>query len=438
MYIDSIIIVLSGLVILLILQFYIYKIYGSIELCYAVSSFLICIYVLTIFPGGSSLKSVPTIVLSAMFTLIFVNKFNLESVFFYKTSEFKSDKLIIFIFIVLFFISVFIINIKDILNQFGISKILLFLLCPVFYCLYFPEVYFNKPQIIKFLLKFFIILGTITGFIGIIFYYFSINQNPSVLNASSAYFVHPNTAAFVYSFSAPVVIYLLLFEKYRFSKPEIMTMIFSLIIIYAGLILTISRAGYLAIFISSFILVYFKNKKLLLLFLILFGTFFYLFLQGFVFSKGSVSSVSRLGLIYSAIELLKSSREGFLWGFGTISVFDIYSDYKLQLGPLIEDVPYPHNFILFFIMQFGVLSLIFLLIYLIKLIYSTIRTLNNTPEKNKFLILPLAVVVSLLFQSLLEDTILFPDYFVFHFFLIFFGFIVYFKYIKKSEIELTF
>ncbi len=123
--------------------------------------------------------------------------------------------------------------------------------------------------------------------------------------------------------------------------------------------------------------------------------------------------------------MLKSSRIGFLFGFGSSSVFNVFQEFKFQLGPLLEDISYPHNFILFYIMQFGVISFVLLLFYLLRLILFYYKKLNSDFENYKFYLLPFVIVISLFFQSLLEDTILFPEFFVFNMFLTFLGFLIY-------------
>lgn len=413
--------------------FFLYRAFNSIELCMAFSSILLSIYVLTILPGAKVIQAYTGIVFSFFYSFYIIFKINLSKIVKVPVSRFISPNLIILIFFIFFLISVFVVNLQDLKSIYGISKISILIICPLFYCYYFPEVYSNKPVIIIFLLKFVILLGFITGIFGIIFQILGYNILPGASNASLSFMRHPNTVAFIYSFSAPVTLYLILFEKNRLSSVQRILTWISLLIIYYGMLITLSRSGYLAIFASSIILLYSYNKKIFFVFLILFLLAFSAFFQIFVLAKGTGSSVSRVGLIYSAIEMLKSSNIGLLWGFGTISVFEIFSDFKIQLGPLLDDVDYPHNAILFFIMQFGIFSLGAILIYFFNILHKANRILKNDFKNTKFLLLPKAIVISIFIQSLLEDTILFPDFFVFHLFLTFFGFLVY--YLRKTELK---
>jgi len=257
----------------------------------------------------------------------------------------------------------------------------------------------------------FSIAGIITFFVS-----FSKSQKPGY---SCGFFINPNTNAFYASFFIPITLYYILFKKDTFHSNSIrIKYIFGLIIMLINLFLTFSRAGYVGIAISFAIIIYFYSKKKFVAFIIL-GIILIQQSIPFLTMKGG-STIARLGLLYAAIELLKSSHSGFLWGFGTMSVFEKYADYKDFLGISFDPVNYPHNFVIFYIMQFGIISIIPLIIFFINFFYKSFKYILKK-AKNDVTILFFTITISILIQSLFEDTILVPQFFVYPLFLIFFG-----------------
>ena len=424
---------LSGLIIISLFNFYIYNSYKSLILSFTVFTQIVSVYILTIFPGGKILQNYLAVLLFIMVSVFLIFNFKFSDLYQLSKTKLSFSNSVLIIFLLTMFFSIFIFNISDLKNIYGISKVGLFFMFPVFYCFYLPNEYYKYPQIIIFILKFFIWIGLVTSLAGILFFIFGFNLMEAASNASLSFFRHPNTCAFIYSFSIPVILYIILFEKKRLTDFQKLYLKIILIINYVALLLTLSRAGYLASLVSSMILLYSYKKKIFIYVIGIFALIFTTFIQKFFLAKGSVSSISRLGLLYSAVEMLKSSSRGLYWGFGTMSVFQVYTEFKFQLGPLLEDVAYPHNSILFFIMNFGLFAFLSGIVYLIILLADIIKIILADFEENKFLLLPLSIVAGILFQSLLEDTILFPDFFVFHMFFIFFGFLVYYR--KNSNIK---
>lgn len=422
---DLLVYALTAVIVMIIVMAIVYRHLHSIELCLAIMFVLIGIFNLSIIPGGMVLRNYTFLLFFPFLLPYIIDYFRPEKLIVKSASSFRFDRILISIYLIFFILSVVVVNIKDLLTPGGIAKIGVFVGGVIFFCHYFPKANLKNPKIWKFLLKFTAIVGIVTGIVGIIFYFGGVNVNPSAIGASSSYFKHPNSCAFIYSISVPIILYPLLFERSEMRKDEFLLILISLFIVYFAMIITLSRAGYIAIFISTMILVFLKSKKAFIFSLAATFLIGYFFLQSFLLAKGSASSLSRLGLIYSAIEMLKSSNIGFLLGFGTISVFDKFTEFKFQLGPLLEDVAYPHNAILFYIMQFGILTLIPLLAYSILLIVKAIRIIRKDKEMNKDLIIPFTVTISLFFQSMLEDTVLFPEFYVFYLYMAFFGYLTY-------------
>lgn len=423
--IDSIIFIILGLFISLVFNFILLKRYKSIELCIALTVFTLSTYILTILPAGKTIQNFLIIIVFILFTLYFIVNVDLSKIVLLNLSKLNFDNYLILLLLFIYFVSAVIFNFKDFKTVFGFAKTITFIVCLVFYCYFFPAFYSKNPKLLKVSLNYLVFLGLITGIFGILFYIFNFNEIPSATNASLSFFRHPNTVAFIYTLTFPIILYSLLFEGKNISIMKKLFYLISISVIFISLLLTLSRAGYIAVSVSSVILLLYHKNKIVLILIVLFVVIFSTFFLSLILSKGSVSTISRIGLLYAAVEMLRSSLNGFLWGFGSSSVFETFTEFKYQLGPLVEDVAYPHNFILFFIMQFGIFAFIVAAIYAFQLLYQISKILKAKFEQNKFLILPFSIVIGLLFQSLLEDTILFPDFFVFHIFFFYFGILVF-------------
>ena len=255
---DVIVISVSIAVLFFFFLYVVYKKFNSIELSYFFCFNLLTTISLSILPGAAYVQKYVIILLFVLNSVLFISHYNPKpnlnklSI----TSKLSFDKKLILVFLLLFFTSV-IINIKDVLDVYGFSKVSVFILAPIFYCSYLPEVLFRNKLFIKIILKYFIVLGIITGIIGLVFYAFGINTSPTFSYASLAYFRHPNTVAFIYSFSSAISLYYFLFERNNISQLSKAVLPFAIIIIYAGMLFTFSRAGYLSLAVSTFILIYY-------------------------------------------------------------------------------------------------------------------------------------------------------------------------------------
>jgi hypothetical protein len=399
--------------------------------------YILSIFSLTIFPGSLLFNNYSYLFFSGIFFSYFFYYFSFRQIFEKKFFLNKADNILIFLSII-FFVTSLIINYNDYIKYSGLLKIFLFISSIIFFVTILPRHLSNTAIYNKFI-EFIIWVGLVTSLIAIINTFIGFNNFQQFgYNITISYFRHPNTAAFIYTLSLISCVYSFLFkENSKFKK--YFYLLCSILILY-GMLFTYSRAGYLAIFIGMSTLLFYYKKRLLLYIAgitLIIGTYI---VQNFLFVKGTASLFSRFGLIYSAVEMIKSSNKILLFGVGSVSVFDYYTEFKNQIldSFFLDPVQYPHNFILFYILQFGILSLIPILIYLSLVLFNCFFLIYKNIKKYKFLILPFAVVLSLLFQSLLEDTILFPEYFVYPLFLTFLGIIIFnlkkYRLIKNNEL----
>lgn len=135
--------------------------------------------------------------------------------------------------------------------------------------------------------------------------------------------------------------------------------------------------------------------------------------------KGASTVIGRYSLLINGIETLKSNTSGMLLGYGINNNFKEFESNKPGLN-VTEPHNYPHNSILFLSLEFGILTVIFILLYYLKFIITSIVAYFRN-KLNIFSVLTFSVLISVSIQALFEDFVMFPEYYMFHLFLIFIG-----------------
>lgn len=376
------------------------------------------IFVMSIFPYSEQFQSYIVFAFSLILIFLFLSKVDIKNVLNLTLGN-KKDSLFFKVFILLFLISVIGYNFKDFINIYGFFKIFYFIFGGLFLSVYIPNRILSDKIKIKRFFKVLFIIGFLSSIAGIItiFYSFHPTQKPGY---AYGLFLNANTNAYLASFYIPVTLYALLYKKDIFYNGSLRNFyIIGLILMIINLLFSYSRGGYIGTATSSALLLFFYSKKRFISIIIILALFNSQLLP-FLTVKGG-SNLSRIGLLYAAFEMLKSSSDGFLWGFGTVSVFTKFELVKASLGGLFDPVNYPHNFILFYIMQFGIISLIPLIYFIGKYLFKSVKCIFKKVENRDEIIIYFTIVFSILMQSLVEDTILFPHFFVFPIFLVFFG-----------------
>lgn len=386
-------------------------------------------YVLTILPGSFELQNINIYILFLILCSVITYNFNYFKLLIF-TNKFYLKKIFILILLTLGLSVIF--NSKDYFNLYGISKLIILIFGFAFFFFLIANKLYSDITLLNHFYSHLILLGVITAAFGILNSIVPFNPILQSSGASSSFFRHPNTVAFAYIPALCILGYNLLFRDDR--NKLIPFILFS--IVFFGLALSLSRSGLLAFLISVLILIFFKSKKLFLVLFIVLIISTSIIIQFFFDIKGSSSTIARLGLIYSAVEMIKSSNHILYWGVGTVSVFEEYQTFKESVSPFLDTVLYPHNSILFFILQFGIISLTPVLLFVLLILIKCFKFLYQLFDKYKFLLIPFTICSSLLIQSLLEDTILFPEFFVFPIFLIFLGYLFNFcnEIYKKKKI----
>jgi len=378
------------------------------------------IVVLSVFPLGGKFQSLSFIAVPFIFFSYYLTKLKIEKIIFLRIGK-KHDAKSFLLFLIPFLVSVVIINSSDFINLFGLLKIVNFFLVGFFFTSEIPKLFSKYSDKFKRFLNFIVYFGTINSVAGIITYFI-----PSLATKggfANGFFINPNTNAFFTIFSITVTLYFIFFEfKEKVDFQNKIKFYVFLLFLLINMLLTYSRAGYVGTLVSVLILLFLHSKKKFFLILPVIAFLVVKFIS--LMSLKGGSTFARLGLIYAAFEMLKSSNQGLMWGFGTISVFEKFEAFKSGIGEFFDPVNYPHNFILFYIMQFGLISLIPIFIYFSGYLIKSFKYLiKRNKFQNNYFVLFFTIFVTIFIQSLFEDTILFPQYFVYPMFLVFFGYL---------------
>ncbi len=285
---------------------------------------------------------------------------------------------------------------------------------------YFSKKLLSDDDFFEKFMNLIIVFGIITSAFSLLIYFAGINlhPNPNFGFMATGFFMHPNTASHFYTIIIPVLIY-----KYFTKKIDFIRFVPVLILFLLGLLFTFSRAGYIGASVAILVITYSRSKKYFYLTIVLLIISIYLFVLDFTSAK-SDSSISRILLWATAIDMIFRDMNNTIWGYGVSNALTIFQSEKIYFGST-EDVPDPHNVILLFSIQFGLLFVITLMSFLI-LLFGKLFFLRSTEyfkrNRNK-VFLSLAVVVGLIAQNMVENVLAYPEHFALNIFLIFLGFL---------------
>jgi hypothetical protein len=261
-------------------------------------------------------------------------------------------------------------------------------------------------------------ISVATALIALIFYFVGFSLNPKYAFAATGYFGHSNTIAFIYTLSIPILFYKL------FSKKISLLIFFALIsILLLGLLFSYSRSAYIGVFVSIMIISFKKSKFIFLIvaaLLLIIGSKVFM---TFAFAKGD-SSNPRIILMFTSYNMIfHSGYKYLLWGYGIFNNVKVFTGNQLIFGG-IEEVPDPHNMALLLAIEFGVLfTIAFLSSFLYIIIRSFSRKKGNDFNYEQKINLSLAIIIGLFAHNMLEDIIVYPEFFVFPLFLIYSGYL---------------
>ncbi len=380
------------------------------------------IYQISILPLRDFLKSTEFYLDTIILIIFFILVLDYSNVL--KSNEYYTNKnyLPIIILFLLFLFSSFYINLEYNLKVSTIFKLIAIVL--LFYCFFLKfakQIYENEILFNKFI-NGIIAVSVFLSVTGVFINAIGINSSPIITQAYRGLFMHPNTFAFLFCFGIPAVFYK--FFSNQISKFKFYSIVsFFLIVLF----FTFSRAGFMAALVCIFVFIFFRSRllsiTLVIIFLIIFSTFF-TEIQGL-----KTDSTLARGILYiTAFNLITDNSTNMYWGYGIDRSIEIFTDSKMLYGNFESAVNNPHNFLLLLSLQFGILLaftyLLFIVILLIKSMLK-IKIVGENDLKWK-IVTCISIISGLLIQNLFEELMVIPEFPVMSLSLIFMGYLFYF------------
>lgn len=372
---------------------------------------------ITILPGSSQLLSGIYYAQIGIFLIFLFINLDFQTLLNYKLpiKQFRYKALTILLLVFLY--STFVMNFSNNGDIKSISKLLTYIVSFFLFFLYLPKIFINDTDKFELFINFFVIFAVITSLAGLLLLYSGITPDQLYAGYLTGIFGHPNTAGIVYSIAIPILIHKLIAKKINVWSFSALMMLFAFCLLF-----TFSRSSYVAVALSTLILVIHKSKKALIITVIILAVSVMTIFGDFFATKGGVSSISRLLLYFTAYDMITTNLNTFLWGYGVFHSLELFVVEKLFFGSL-EMVVDPHNFILLLGIQFGMMvTILFITFSIWVMISSFVKRKSLSEPVRNYLTLSLTICISFLVQNLFEDIMVYPEYFVFLIYLIFLGF----------------
>lgn len=388
------------------------------------SVFFVSIYINTLLIGFSFLLTNVYYFQAILFILFLIVRFDVKSFLNFQFPKIDFLNFEILLMFLVFIYSSFVINLSNNSDSKSLIKLTTYPIIFILFFLILAKKLYSDNNVFEKLLNAVLYLGLAHSLFSIIVFFLFPSLNPTYSFSITGVFKLPNTVAFLYTALIPILLYKYFTKQINFY---IFAVIFALFLFC--LLFTYSRSGYMAFCIILLVSSYSKSKKVffasLLLLLVIIGLLF----SDFATSKTD-SSLPRLLLYLTAVEMIFRDVNHFLWGYGVIKALDLFIEEKLLFGSF-EQVISPHNFIFLLSLQFGALMPISFIIFVITIYFKTtyINAKKILVNRKMQASLCIAVTLSLIFQSLLEDILAYPEFFVMPIFLTFLGYLYY--YIKN-------
>lgn len=372
-------------------------------------------------------------ILSLLFIFLFdINQFlNQDFIFHFNYNA------ILLLLIFFFGVSTLLFNIQEITeNNYYRFRFLTHIFYFILYFIVFPKFLFQNPSYFKKFTFFITLLGTFVAITALLLLILGLNPPGTYEYYAISIVWHPNYTAFIFTVSIFSTLYI--FFKNDHSVFIKVLLILSFVFQNIALILTFCRAAIIGISIGYILFLFIRYKWKLILLTPLIPIVFSLIFQKIFTAKGTGSTLSRLLLIFPAIQMITDSTSRLLWGYGITNSFKSFNLYRENMG-ILENVNNPHNAYLSAIIEFGIIFTSILIIFLLYIFYALLKkslSIKNTNEK-LFYSYILSSLLALLVHSIFDSQILMPEFFCIQFFLIYFGIAHYYVLEKRKYIGIT-
>jgi len=388
------------------------------------------VYYISIFSLGQFIRGSESYLIDILFFMIFlITTLDINQLFKFHFSINNSINLFLIFTFLFFLFSALIINIKNDKSIFTFLKLSIYIFQFVAFYFYFAKIMYKDDNLLEKFLDLILYFVVINSFFSILSLHFGFNTENRLFVSAIGIYNNPNTTSFIYSIGIPILVYKLIVNKI----PKPVFIILMILFVYCQ-IFTYSRAGYMATLASLLVLTFFRSKKIFILCVILFVIIFLTYIAE-ILSLKTLSTVSRVLLTLTAISMITRSINSFLWGYGVLNALEQFDIEKNLFGNFEINVNNPHNFILLIALQFGVMTLIPYLLFIITLIVNNYRKRKSYTNliRNK-VELSIAIILGLIIQNIFEEIIVVPEFPIMPLSLIFMGFL-YYAYSLHKKVE---
>ena len=304
---------------------------------------------------------------------------------------------------------------NEFINLYNITRFIAFIFYAFLFFYYLPKLILINNSYFKSITKFYAILGSAVGIIGILMYIVGFVPY-SYYTANSRYIsviIHPNQVSLLLTPTTITTLYYFLINKQKFSVYKKIFYIVSVLIQLLSQFLTLCRGGILGTFIGVLLLLFFFYRGKIFILISVFISFVYYFINTIFLSKGNVSNIGRFLLLIPVYNMLVEKNMHTFFGYGVTNAFKAFEDYRAKFD-LLEPVNNPHNVILSMFIMFGLIFTIFFLIFFISLLIKGWRYSSRAKERNTkmFYGFLFASTFSIFIQGVTDSAIIMPEYYV--------------------------
>ena len=304
---------------------------------------------------------------------------------------------------------------NEFINLYNITRFIAFIFYAFLFFYYLPKLILINNSYFKSITKFYAILGSAVGIIGILMYIVGFVPY-SYYTANSRYIsviIHPNQVSLLLTPTTITTLYYFLINKQKFSVYKKIFYIVSVLIQLLSQFLTLCRGGILGTFIGVLLLLFFFYRGKIFILISVFISFVYYFINTIFLSKGNVSNIGRFLLLIPVYNMLVEKNMHTFFGYGVTNAFKAFEDYRAKFDVL-EPVNNPHNVILSMFIMFGLIFTIFFLIFFISLLIKGWRYSSRAKERNTkmFYWFLFASTFSIFIQGVTDSAIIMPEYYV--------------------------
>ncbi len=366
-----------------------------------------------------------------VFFLVSFMNLNPEGLLKFKGLKFDLINSISLVIILSFILSSFYFNLNNNLDILSIAKLITYPIIIYYFFNYLPRIIYHDKDLFELILNYWLYFSLISIFVSLGVLLLGLDIFQYTANSTVGYFYYTNIFAFIFTFTIPILLY-----KYFTKQLSFLPFLFFLLPSLVCLLFTYSRAGYIGALLSLIVLIYKKSRLLFIVTLIFLTVVSSTIVFQFASAKGSASAFSRVQVMVTGYDMIfNHGLKNFLWGYGVLNSKKVFVQELTSNFDISREETGPHNFILTLGIQFGMILTFSLLLYIIILfVKSQSKAKRNYFSQRYFKVnLAIAITAGIIVECILEDVVVYPEFFVMPMFLLFLGYLKY--YINDNTVE---